>query len=107
MAKVKCIINGHQNIILFKPVQKESKMEIPGISPLSGQPTLTNPLSQESLLEGRVTPAQSNSETQNTVTASEQPSTTISNAGVVEEAQEAQESGFNPDNPGGSIDITA
>lgn len=82
-------------------------MEIPGISPLSGQPTLTNPLSQESLLEGRVAPAQSNSETQNTVTASEKPSTTISNAGVVEEAQEAQESGFNPDNPGGSIDITA
>jgi hypothetical protein len=82
-------------------------MEIPGISPLSGQPTLTNPLSQESLLQGRVTPSQSNSETQNTVTTSEKSSTTISNAGVVEEAQLAQESGFNPDNPGGTIDITA
>lgn len=82
-------------------------MEIPGISPLSGQPTLTNPLSQESLLQGSVTPSQSNSETQNTVTASEQASTTISNIGVVEQSQEAQESGFNPDNPGGTIDITA
>ncbi len=82
-------------------------MEIPGISPLSGQPTLTNPLNQESLLLGRVTPDQSNSETQNTVTASEKASTTISNAEVVEEAQKVEESRFNPDNPGGSIDITA
>tara|TARA_R110000772_G_scaffold149092_1_gene259761 strand:- start:543 stop:791 length:249 start_codon:yes stop_codon:yes gene_type:complete len=82
-------------------------MEIPGISPLSGQPTLTNPLSQESLLQGRVTPDKNGSETQNTVTASERSSTTISNIDVVEEAQKAQESGFNPDNPGGSIDITA
>ena len=28
-------------------------MEIPGIAPLSGQPTLTNPLNQQRLLEGR------------------------------------------------------
>lgn len=82
-------------------------MEIPGISPLSGQPTLTNPLSQESLLEGRATQAQSTGEAQNTVTASEQSSTTINNTAVVEQANEAQEAGFNPDNPGGSIDITA
>jgi hypothetical protein len=82
-------------------------MEIPGISPLSGQPTLTNPLNQENLLQGRATPAQSDSETQNTVTASERAPTTISDADVVAEAKETQESGFNPDNPGGSIDITA
>ena len=82
-------------------------MEIPGISPLSGQPTLTNPLSQESLLQGRATQAQSNSETQNTVTASEKSSTAISNTEVVEQANETQETGFNSDNPGGSIDITA
>tara|TARA_R110001606_G_scaffold346892_5_gene496149 strand:- start:108878 stop:109126 length:249 start_codon:yes stop_codon:yes gene_type:complete len=82
-------------------------MEIPGISPLSGQPTLTNPLSQESLLQGRVTPAQSGSETQNTVTASDRSPTTISSAGVVEQSNEVQETGFNPDNPGGTIDITA
>lgn len=82
-------------------------MEIPGISPLSGQPTITNPLNQESLLQGRVVPTQSNSETQNTVTASERAATTIDNTDVVNEAKEAQESGFNPDNPGGTIDITA
>lgn len=82
-------------------------MEIPGISPLSGQPTLTNPLNQESLLQGRATPAQSNSETKNTVTASEQSSTTIDNTAVVEQANESQDAGFNPKNPGGSIDITA
>jgi hypothetical protein len=89
------------------PIKKENNMEIPGISPLSGQPTLTNPLSQESLLEGRATQAQSNSETQNTVTASEQSSTTISNAAVVEQANETQDAALNADNPGGSIDITA
>jgi|GEM_PF-779055 len=89
-------------------------MEIPGISPLSGQPTLTNPLSQESLLQGRVAPAQSGSETQNTVTASDRSPMTISSAGVVEQTNEAQEAGndaqekgFNPKNPGGTIDFTA
>ncbi len=88
---------------------KENRMEIPGISPLSGQPTLTNPLSQASLLEGRApaTQAQSSSEAQNTVTASEQSSTTINNTAVVEQANETQDAGFNPDNPGGTIDITA
>jgi len=89
-------------------------MEIPGISPLSGQPTLTNPLSQESLLQGRVIPAQSSGETQNTVTATDRSPTSISTSGVVgqtneaqETGNEAQEKGFNPDNPGGTIDITA
>ncbi|MFT7414068.1 MAG: hypothetical protein ACI9FO_000723 [Methylophagaceae bacterium] len=89
-------------------------MEIPGISPLSGQPTLTNPLNQESLLQGRVTPAQSDSEAQNTVTASDRAPTSISSADVVEQTNEAQETGneaqergFNPENPGGTIDFTA
>lgn len=82
-------------------------MEIPGISPLSNQPTLTNPLSQESLLQGRETPRQSISETQSTVTASDRSVTTISSSDVVEQSNEAQEKGFNPDNPGGTIDITA
>lgn len=50
----------------------EKAMEIPGIAPLSGQPTLTNPLSREANLEGSETQAQESSETQNTVTASEQ-----------------------------------
>jgi len=82
-------------------------MEIPGIAPLSGQPTLTNPLSRESNLEGRETQAQASSETQNTVTASEQASTTVSSAEVVSQAEETAATGFDANNPGGSIDITA
>lgn len=82
-------------------------MEIPGIAPFSGQPTLTNPLSQEAELTGRQTPAQSSSETQNTVTVSEQESTELSNADVVNETGETQQSGFDAKNPGGTIDITA
>jgi len=82
-------------------------MEIPGISPLSGQPTLTNPLSQERLLEGRETPAENKSETQNTVTASERSTTSIGNSEVVEQPNETQSTGFNAKNPGGTIDLTA
>lgn len=82
-------------------------MEIPGIAPFSGQPTLTNPLSQQVELTGRQTQAKSSSETQNTVTANEQASTALSNVGVVNESGEAQQSGFNPNNPGGTIDLTA
>jgi len=81
-------------------------MEIPGIAPLSGQPTLTNPLNQERLLEGRKTTAQAASETQNTVTASEQASTTVKSAEVVSEVEESSPAGFDTNNPGGSIDIT-
>ncbi len=82
-------------------------MEIPGISPLAGQPTLTNPLSQEDQLVGRESAALQDSETQNTVTASEQESTTVTTTEVVNQANEADQAGFNPDNPGGTIDITA
>ena len=82
-------------------------MEIPGIAPLSGQPTLTNPSNQEKLLEGRQTTAQAASETQNTVTASEQASTTVNSADVVSEVEESRSTGFDTNNPGGSIDITA
>lgn len=82
-------------------------MEIPGIAPFSGQPTLTNPLSQEDQLEGRESAALEDSETQNTVTASEQDSTAVSTVDVVNQANETDETGFNPDNPGGTIDITA
>jgi len=82
-------------------------MEIPGIAPLSGQPTLTNPLSQERLLEGRETATQETSETQNTVTAREQSSTTVSNAEVVTQTEETVATGLDTNNPGSSIDITA
>jgi len=82
-------------------------MEIPGIAPLSGQPTLTNPLSRESNLEGRETQAQQTSETQSTVTVREQSTTTVSSAEVVSQAEETAATGFDTNNPGGSIDITA
>ncbi len=82
-------------------------MEIPGIAPLSGQPTLTNPLSRESNLEGRETQSQAASETQNTVTARAQSSTTVSSAEVVTQAEQTAATGFDTNNPGGSIDITA
>lgn len=82
-------------------------MEIPGIAPLSSQPTLTNPLSRESLLEGRERADQAASETQNTVTANEQSSTTVNSAEVVTQAEETTATGFDTNNPGGSIDLTA
>ncbi len=82
-------------------------MEIPGIAPLSGQPTLTNPLNQQRLLEGRESTSQAGSEAQNTVTANEQASTTVSSADVVTQVEEPGSTGFDTNNPGGSIDITA
>ncbi|OUR65703.1 hypothetical protein A9Q79_01540 [Methylophaga sp. 42_25_T18] len=82
-------------------------MEIPGITPFAGQPTLTNPLSQQNLLEGRESAALQGGETQNTVTASEQDSTEVTTTEVVNQANETDQAGFNPDNPGGTIDITA
>ena len=82
-------------------------MEIPGIAPLSGQPTLTNPLSKESLLEGRETTNQLSSETQNTTTAQGQKSTTVSTAEVVNEANETDATRFDADNIGQNIDFTA
>ncbi|MDH5592398.1 MAG: hypothetical protein OEY48_06065, partial [Gammaproteobacteria bacterium] len=62
---------------------------------------------QEKLIEGRVTQAQSIGETRNTVTVSEQEPTSIRSTGVVEQPNESQETGFDQNNPGGSIDITA
>lgn len=81
-------------------------MEVPGIAAFKNQPTVTNPLNEESQIEGQQTQALGNSETQNTITASEQASTSLSNTEVVNQTNEAEEGGFNPDNPGGSIDIT-
>jgi hypothetical protein len=81
-------------------------MAIPGIAPLSGQPTVTNPLSQENQLVGRESAAVQESETQNTVTAREQESTTVTPVDTVNQSNEADQAGFNPDNPGGTIDLT-
>lgn len=80
-------------------------MEIPGIAPLSGQPTLTNPLSQENLLAGRVTMSQG-IETHNTEIASEQPSTTVKTAEVVAQVADSAPTGFEANHFGSTIDIT-
>ncbi len=82
-------------------------MEIPGIAPFSGQPTLTNPLSPQEQLVGRESQAQSGNETQNTVTVSEQESTTIRNTKVVEQTNETDATNVNPNNHNGSINLTA
>jgi hypothetical protein len=81
-------------------------MAIPGIAPLSGQPTVTNPLSQENQLVGQESQALQSSETQNTVTAREQESTSVTTIDVVNQSNETDQAVFNPDNPGGTIDFT-
>jgi hypothetical protein len=80
-------------------------MEIPGIAPLSGQPTLTNPLNQENLLVGRVTTSQG-VETHNTEVVREQPSTRVKSAEVVDQASDDAPAGFETNHFGGTIDIT-
>jgi hypothetical protein len=68
---------------------------------------VTNPLTQENQLKGREAVALQESETKNTVAAKEQDSTTIAVTEVVVQANEVERTGFNSDNPGGTIDITA
>ncbi|MBL1321407.1 MAG: hypothetical protein COA63_010170 [Methylophaga sp.] len=79
-------------------------MEIPGIAPLSGQPTLTNPLSRERLLEGRVTTSQG-IETYNTEVMREQPTTRVKSAEVVGQASDSTPIAFEVNHFGGTIDI--
>ncbi|AFI83153.1 hypothetical protein [Methylophaga nitratireducenticrescens] len=81
-------------------------MEIPGIAPFSGQPTLTNPLSTENQLIGRQSPTQQNSETASTTVVQEQESTSLQTTAVVNEVAQNEAGGFDPENPGGTIDIT-
>lgn len=84
-------------------------MEIPGLSPLSNQSTLTNPLNQNEKLQGQQTQAQSESETKNTTNASEQANTSLSNIEVVNQANEIEEKAVNsPSNSrlGATVDIT-
>jgi len=80
-------------------------MEIPGIAPLSGQPTLTNPLTRERLLEGRITPTQG-VETHNTEVIREQSSTTVKSAEVVSQAVENASTGLPTTHFGSIIDLT-
>ncbi len=80
-------------------------MEIPGIAPLSGQPTLTNPLSRERLLEGRVTISQG-LETHNTEVMREQPSTSVKSAEVVDHVSDSASTAFEANHFSRSVDIT-
>lgn len=82
-------------------------MELPGITPYSGQPTVTNPLSRERALEGRETESLERSETQNTVTSSEKETTAVNSAEIVTQVEETTATSFDRDNIGRSIDITA
>jgi hypothetical protein len=80
-------------------------MEIPGIAPLSGQPTLTNPLNQQRLLMGRVTISQG-VETHNTEVMREQPSTSVKSAEVVDQASDSTPTAFEANHYGSTVDIT-
>ncbi len=80
-------------------------MEIPGIAPLSGQPTLTNPLNRERLLEGRITASQG-VETHSTEVMREQPSTSVKSAEVVDQVSKSTPTAFEANHFVGTIDIT-
>ncbi|MDX1574018.1 MAG: hypothetical protein R3341_08325 [Methylophaga sp.] len=82
-------------------------MEIPGIAPFAGQPTLTNPLNNENRQVGQQTVNQQTSETADTTLVQEQSASALTNVQVVNEAAELTTEGFDPQNPGGTIDLTA
>lgn len=82
-------------------------MEIPGIAPFAGQPTLTNPLNNENRQVGQQTSVEQKAETRNTTLTQEQPVAAPANVQVVNETPETTTEGFNPQNPGGTIDFTA
>ncbi len=82
-------------------------MDIPGIAPFAGQPTLTNPLSNDSRQTGQQTGHQQMAETSNTTLFQDRPASALSNGQVVNESSETAEEGFNPQNPVGTIDLTA
>lgn len=84
-------------------------MEIPGSANFYGQPTLTNPLSQENTILGQQTTDQRNSTVQNTVAATETPpDESLSRlAEAVEPLNDTDSTTFDRRNPGGTIDFTA
>ncbi len=82
-------------------------MDIPGISPFSNQPTLTNPLSQSERLVGQQTQAQQASETSDTVIASERSTTDLNETVIVTAAGETSAIGSSASHHGANIDITA
>ncbi len=91
------------NISLF---DKEFGMDIPGIASFTNQPTITSPLDKESSLRGQTTPALDQSETKSTVNVTEKSTQSVDTSEVVNQSNETQATGFNLNNPGGSIDLT-
>lgn len=73
-------------------------MDIPGIASFSGQPTFTSPSNMETQLVGRQT------NTLQTSLANE--TTLMAEQSPVNQASAAENAGFNPDNPGSTIDLT-
>lgn len=82
-------------------------MEIPGINPFNGQPSLTNPPNNEAQLTGQQSTTEQAGQTTETATVQDQSSPQPDTTQVVSQTNETDESGFNPDNPGGTIDLTA
>ncbi len=80
-------------------------MDTSNMGTLSGQPTVTNPLNRERLLEGRVSPSQGLS-THDTEVVREQASTNIKSAEVVNQVEENTSTGFRSPHFGNTIDIT-
>lgn len=82
-------------------------MEIPGINPFNGQPALTNPPNAETQLTGRQSSTEQAGQTTETATVQAQSSPQPDTTQVVSQTNETDAGGFNPDNPGGTIDLTA
>ncbi len=79
-------------------------MQIAGYSPNTTQAIEPTTAVQNNQLEGRQTDALQQSETQNTVTSSE--STSLSNAAVVSQTTESEQTPFDSENRGNNVDIT-
>jgi hypothetical protein len=79
-------------------------MQIAGYSPYTTQSVEPTTVVQNNQLQGRETQALRDSETQNTVVATE--STSLSNVEVVNQANESDQIELDAENLGANIDIT-
>jgi hypothetical protein len=79
-------------------------MQIAGYSPYTTQSVEPTTVVQNNQLQGRETQALQDSETQNTVVATE--STSLSNVEVVNQANESDQIELDAENLGANIDIT-
>lgn len=81
-------------------------MDILGIASFSGQPTFTSSSNMETQLVGRQTNALQTSLANETTLMAEQSPVNQVTSVVVNQASAAENAGFNPDNPGSTIDLT-